>query len=139
MADFGHTRVLGNWNPLIFAESYIRLKFPLVVRNLLGDYEAKWLTVRKPEAERERIRAVSEFHTDSKRDENFVIWSNVYPTEIKLKNGSLMTVTDGDVVLVDNLEVLHRRPSVPVEIDRWFARVAPLKMGTYTEYFKDAP
>ncbi len=139
MADFGCTRVLGNWKPLIYAESSIRLEFPLVVKSLLGDYESKWLTVRRPEVERERIREVSKFHSDSKRDENFVIWSNVYPTEIKLKNGSLMAVNNEDVVLIDNLEVLHRRPLVPVEVDRWFVRLAPLKVGIFTEMFKDAP
>jgi hypothetical protein len=50
----------------------------------------------------------------------FIVWSNAQPTEIRLPDGSLLETKDGDVILIDNVEVEHRAPAA--QINRWFVR-----------------
>jgi hypothetical protein len=132
------TQILANWTPEVFSVEYLEEHFPRVVADLIGPYKATYLSIRKPETERQFLGEISQWHNDGGENECFMLWSNVCPTEVKFLNGELLKVSDGDIVLVNNLEVLHRRPEVATGIDRWFIRLTPLLTGEYTGNFKYA-
>lgn len=53
-----------------------------------------------------------------------IMWANKLPTDIWFHDGTKLTAQDGDVILVDNTEVVHDAPFAALSSpDRWFARV----------------
>ena len=131
--SYGITRVIGNWKPRKFTKEHISKQFPLVLKRLLGSYKGSYISVRVPSIEREHTQAVDQFHQDGVTDCYFAVWSNVHPTEVKFKNGSRLVAKEGDIILINNLEVEHRRPIVTKP--RWFARMFEIVPGKYSGKF----
>ena len=58
----------------------------------------------------------------AKRKEQFVLWTNVQPVEVRfIDSGELLEASDGAVVLIADLEVEHRTPW-PLDPKRCFIR-----------------
>lgn len=130
------TQVLCNWRPRgVLTKDEIRRKFTKKLLKLgfrpeglprnpylaLVDVRAPYWhdTVNFKGADKNSN--VAAFHKDGGL-RYFVVWSNVSPTEVKFKDGSLLDAKDGDIIFVDNKEVMHRTPKKFREINRWFAR-----------------
>lgn len=54
-----------------------------------------------------------------------MVWSNIYPTEIKLPNDEIVRPSEFELALINNREAYHRSPEVPPEelINRYFIAV----------------
>lgn len=52
----------------------------------------------------------------------FIIWSNIQPTDFLFYNGMMLEARNGAVILIDNLEGLHRTP-FPIHPARWLVRL----------------
>src|ERR1041385_7279760 len=114
------TRVLFNWKPRSLDGSLSdRLRSRLL--------RAGWYThilcmeIRRPFADSESVIAseVYEWHKDQGAPSvQFIVWSNIRPTEVRFADGSLLPAKDGDVILIDNAEVEHRAPANSDQ--RWF-------------------
>lgn len=61
-------------------------------------------------------------------DAQFIVWSNVQPTEVRFMDGTLIAAEDGAVILINNLEAEHRTPT-PLHPDRWLARSEYITIG----------
>lgn len=94
----------------------------------------KW-EIRTPQAGHEWQRRLSAqgdpgsggFHRDGGLSA-IIVWSNIYPTEMRLPDGTITVPKPGSVVLINNMGVLHRTPpsylaQMSREIPkRWFMR-----------------
>jgi hypothetical protein len=125
-----NTRVLGYWQPSIDLtdESYVShheigKEFKTFVSSL--GYQITLQSLHSPTEIAEWLQRQSDtltYHRDCNGAEaKFIVWSNVQPTEIQFENGELLKAEDGAIILVDNLEVLHRTPS-PINPKRWLVR-----------------
>jgi hypothetical protein len=134
--ELGSTRVLINWQPTRLNESTIRREFRALVRKLTGD-AGKWLYGYSDGVELRGVgacHAPQGLHRDCHDEAQYLVcWSNCMPTTVVWPNGKRLKAKDGDVILINNLEVLHDSPVNKrgnhinycdcAKYERWFARV----------------
>lgn len=116
-------KVLGNWQPSSYDYGTVASEFREQLRKLLGTVYRDH--VRDPAYHVDPAQIVFEWHQDNFGENTpTVIWSNIHPTEIRLKgNGELVSPQPGDIVWFDNRAVEHRAPEAARGSDRWFIRV----------------
>jgi len=116
-----NTRVLFNWKPRSLdhtLDQRLRSRF----------MKEGWYTLpslmrlRNPALNKCIFEEALVWHQDEPAEVplQFIVWSNVRPTEIRFPDGSSLETKDGDVILIDNQEVEHRAPAN--QTDRWFVR-----------------
>lgn len=126
-----NTRILTNWQPSKLDRETVRREFRRLLKKVLPSVKVSMTThpggdVREPPRHRERNTA-DDWHKDCGGvDLLITIWTNIKPTEVRFSDGSLLEAKDGDVILIDNLEVEHRTPEGSLE-GRWFARARVAK------------
>lgn len=119
------TRVLQNWSPpldlhdhSIDNQTALGKLFVLCLRTLR--YPVTIQSIHSPSSE---WKGNFDWHQDcSGEDGEFIVWSNVGPTEARfLNDGMFLKAHDCDMILIKNLEVEHRTTS-PVPDGRWLVR-----------------
>lgn len=133
------TRVLTNWQPSALNAYTIKEEFRLLVTVQLN-YRAErcGVSTRSPRQHNELStyswyeESINFHHDASGCPGDMVMWSNRLPTEVRFEDGSILEAADGDVIFVDNLEVMHRIPNAALTPDnnRWFARQRLDNFGT---------
>lgn len=123
MDSFGKTRVIGNWLPSKLNYKTIWAEFPSVIKNILGQIDCKYYTVRSP-TQHDDWGGTTRWHQDGDLPIDIVMWSNIYPTWVKnIETEEHLVRKRGDIILVSNVESLHRTPPLPKKHNRWFARL----------------
>lgn len=114
------TRVLFNWKPRELDHDIgIRLRRRLMKAGL---YTHPYVVeVRSPDTNAQQDAGGQGWHRDATApNTHLIMWSNIRPTLVRFKDGSLLEAKDGDVLLVDNDEVTHCAPED--QSNRWFLR-----------------
>jgi len=82
--------------------------------------------------------AANHWHHDQPLDIGLILWSNMFPTEIRLSDGRIVTAKPFDVVLLDNANVHHRTPEYVVKLAQRGASINRyLIRGIYDGYPSD--
>lgn len=133
--DFGKSRILTNWQPSRYDDLVIAIEFRELIQNLfsievgsensskkhhLSTYHYNHNIYSETDAyganawHQDYIGALTSF---------LIVWSHRVPVEVRyiFDKKQELKATDGDVLLLNNLEVEHRSPST--EKDRWLARL----------------
>ena len=121
------TRVLDYWNPLAHLNNYsnknkdyIITEF-LVHLNLIG-IKTTIQSIHSPDNFLNWPEDLKNWHRDENDiDKEFIVWSNVQSIDILFNDNSMLAARDGAIILVNNLEVLHRTP-MPINSKRWLVR-----------------
>lgn len=115
------TRVLFNWKPRVLDHSLKeRFRRRMAAAGFVG--LDCLIEVRSPEYNARNTPTYWHKDAESYPNQKLAVWSNTRPTEIRFANGDLLQARDGDVILIDNDEVMHRAPDN--QADRWFIRTA---------------
>lgn len=135
MLDSRITRVLGYWQPSTNLEDYSNNNKDLVIQQFqlhLFFYfviETKIQSIHSPDNFLNWPKDLANWHQDGDAidgkfvaaDERFVVWSNVQPTDILFKDNSMLETKNGAIILISNLEVVHKTPT-PLNPKRWLIR-----------------
>lgn len=118
------SRVLGNWQPSELSCEVIKQEFVDRVISLLGPISWSLTTVFGPgqnKSFRDYPTGSEQFHKDV-QEGLLVVWSNRFPTVVKLPDGTILPTVDGDIILINNADSFHRMPMD--KGDRWFVRLS---------------
>jgi hypothetical protein len=132
------TQVLANWQPSMLDRSVVKSEFTKLISTVF--YPKYWeyaaLTLRSPD-DYDRLKQESiithgveqlDFHPDGDVD-LVIVWSNKFPTEVRLASGKMLHAKDGDVILINNRADQHRGPLFyTYHNERWFIRLWDFKI-----------
>lgn len=122
------TRVLGYWQPSIDLDDYSNFGREAVGNEFksrlehLGGYKITIQSIHSPLELIQWYRNTTGWHKDENDiNKEFIVWSNVQPTDILFKDNSMLASKNGAIILISNLEVVHRTPT-PLNPKRWLVR-----------------
>ena len=108
--------------------------YSVFLNRFAAELKPSLLQVRRPDA----VSATRnpEFHQDAGTEitEFVCLWTNKFPPEIKLPDGSIEHANPNDVLLFNNSKVYHRTPKEAMDAndpDRWMVR-----MNCFTDAMK---
>lgn len=118
------TRVLTNWQPSDLSRETISLEFQVLLGSL-------GLLPCLPEVRFDPPDDVIDWHQDNSGSPCvLVVWSDQYPTEVRFRNGRRLKAVDGDVLLLQNERVFHRKPPTARGKKRVFVRAIVKSVGS---------
>lgn len=119
------TRVLFNWKPRVLDYS---LKGRFRRRMAAAGFASLDCLIEVRDPEYAAQNTPTYWHQDAAGSRMMIaVWANVRPTEFRFADGSLLQARDGDVILFDNDEVMHKAPDD--QTGRWFIRTSVAEVG----------
>lgn len=121
--------VLGTFVPTVFDASCIKRELEDFIRSKGFTLNTE-VDVRSPawHDKNNKDWGSSNWHQDcGTKDIYLFIWSNEAPTQVMTVDEKPIPVDTCQVVRIDNLRFLHRKPKYKVPCNRWFARAYTFK------------
>lgn len=122
-----NTRVLGYWQPNADLSDELdanqeRVAIQLQQHVITLGLSFRLGSVHTPTTMAQWLEPGNNAFNWHKDEGQFIVWSNVQPTDFLFHNGMMLPARNTAVILVDNDEGLHRTPQ-PVHPSRWLVRL----------------